>query len=108
MKYFSQLIVFAKKYTTFIVISLVGFFFVPDIATFETTIFRLAVVSLITLLWLLLIGTVSGWGIFPDIDLKKLCDNSIDENKKYSSIASAIVLLSLILLLCTVIYSLLA
>lgn len=108
MKEYKQLLTFLKKYSALAIISLLGFFFVPDLATLQTTIFQMAVISGITLLWLLLVGTVSGWGIFPDIDLKELCDKATDNySVGNAQIGAGLIFVGLIMLLCTAIFSIL-
>ena len=108
MKDYTQLISFAKKYSSLVIISLLGFFFVPDIATFQTMIFQLSIISGIILGWLLLVGTVSGWGIFPDIDLKELCDKATDSyTSGNAQIGAGLIFVGLMMLLCTVIFSIL-
>ena len=108
MKDYKQLLTFLKKYSALAVISFLGFFFVPDVATFQTMIFQLAIISGIILGWLLLIGTVSGWGIFPDIGLKELCDKATDTyTSGNAQIGAGLIFVALIALLCTVIFTIL-
>lgn len=91
---------FSKKYALFLGVSALGYFLVPDVATFITSIFRIAECAFVSLLWLLIIGHGKGWGIFTDLDIAELYKNSINPDSGLAAIGSAIVLLGLVILIC--------
>jgi len=89
-----------KKFAGAFLVFCVGLFFVPDFASLATYIYRLSMVGMLLVLNLWIIGEVDDWGLFPEIDFSKLIAKSSE-----TSSGAATVFLSLVLLMCTIIYA---
>lgn len=89
-----------KRFGPLVLFIAIGFFLVPDEATFRVTVIRLAVSGLVLMLAIATIGFSDEWGLFPDLDIPELCLRS-----RTTPEGAAIVLLGLLILLASIVFA---
>ena len=91
-----------KKFLGLIFVTAIGLFFVPDFLSLATYIYRLSTIGIIIILSLWIIGEVDDWGIFPAVNFKEIINKA-----KSEALSAAVLFMSFIMLLCTIIYAIL-